>query len=258
MERMISKEEVKRAVWDCGVDKSPGPDGFSFSSPPTPPFFRHLWPVIENDVFETVDYLVMLWCLIGSYYKIIANLCESGLVGVVGDLVIETSFSIWSKSWGYYVKEASLERSGGQGVTRLSRWEDETSFNERGRLTLLKFVFGSMPIFHYVFVRFHRDYSPFEAGGYGEERTRGYGSTIGMKRCIKELVPTLLRKISSCGNIDYSDVNSYEGMETFVGFLFGFNPNSKAVLRVLLMVCGGICETFATSFCLIRRSLKRR
>ncbi|GKG23253.1 hypothetical protein Tco_0391289 [Tanacetum coccineum] len=53
MERRISKEEVKRAVWDCGVDKSPGPDGFSFS------FFRHFWPVIEKDVFEAVDYFFM-------------------------------------------------------------------------------------------------------------------------------------------------------------------------------------------------------
>ncbi|GKG04182.1 hypothetical protein Tco_0314569, partial [Tanacetum coccineum] len=50
MERGISKEEVKRAVWDCGVDKSPGRDGFSFS------FYRHFWPVIEKDVFEAVDY----------------------------------------------------------------------------------------------------------------------------------------------------------------------------------------------------------
>ncbi|GJU10129.1 putative ribonuclease H-like domain-containing protein [Tanacetum coccineum] len=53
MERRISKEEVKRAVWDCGVDKSPGPDGFSFS------FYRHFWPVIEKDVFEAVDYFSM-------------------------------------------------------------------------------------------------------------------------------------------------------------------------------------------------------
>ncbi|GJZ89679.1 RNA-directed DNA polymerase, eukaryota, reverse transcriptase zinc-binding domain protein, partial [Tanacetum coccineum] len=53
MERRISKEEVKRAVWDCGVDKSPGPDGFSFS------FYRHFWPVIEKDVFEAVDYFFM-------------------------------------------------------------------------------------------------------------------------------------------------------------------------------------------------------
>ncbi|GJX25317.1 hypothetical protein Tco_0231613, partial [Tanacetum coccineum] len=46
----ISKEEVKRAVWDCGVDKSLGPDGFSFS------FYRHFWPVIEKDGFKAVDY----------------------------------------------------------------------------------------------------------------------------------------------------------------------------------------------------------
>nr|GFD46858.1 RNA-directed DNA polymerase, eukaryota [Tanacetum cinerariifolium] len=29
-DRMVTKEEVKKAVWDCGSDKSPGPDGFSF------------------------------------------------------------------------------------------------------------------------------------------------------------------------------------------------------------------------------------
>nr|GFB73856.1 RNA-directed DNA polymerase, eukaryota [Tanacetum cinerariifolium] len=31
LERMVRNEEVKKAVWDCGSDKSPGPDGFSFS-----------------------------------------------------------------------------------------------------------------------------------------------------------------------------------------------------------------------------------
>nr|GEW76694.1 nucleotide-binding alpha-beta plait domain-containing protein [Tanacetum cinerariifolium] len=31
LERMIMKEEVEKAVWDCGSDKSPGLDGFSFS-----------------------------------------------------------------------------------------------------------------------------------------------------------------------------------------------------------------------------------
>nr|GEU76016.1 zinc finger, CCHC-type [Tanacetum cinerariifolium] len=29
----VSKEELKRAVWECGTDKSPGPDGFSFDIP---------------------------------------------------------------------------------------------------------------------------------------------------------------------------------------------------------------------------------
>nr|GEW28842.1 RNA-directed DNA polymerase, eukaryota [Tanacetum cinerariifolium] len=49
LERMVTKEEVKKAVWDCGSDKSPGPDGFSFS------FFRHFWSTIEKDIFEAVD-----------------------------------------------------------------------------------------------------------------------------------------------------------------------------------------------------------
>ncbi|GKF48200.1 hypothetical protein Tco_0141451, partial [Tanacetum coccineum] len=63
MERRISKEEVKRVVWDCGVDKSPGPDGFSFS------FYRHFLLVIEKDVFEAVDYFFM--------YGEIPNGCNS-------------------------------------------------------------------------------------------------------------------------------------------------------------------------------------
>ncbi|GKD51167.1 hypothetical protein Tco_1280143 [Tanacetum coccineum] len=112
MERRISKEEVKRAVWDCGVDKSPGPDGFSFS------FYRHFWPVIEKDVFEAVDYFFMYgeipngcnsnfialipkiidanmvkdFCpisLIGCLYKIIAKILTNRLVSVIGDLVNE-------------------------------------------------------------------------------------------------------------------------------------------------------------------------
>ncbi|GKE32605.1 RNA-directed DNA polymerase, eukaryota [Tanacetum coccineum] len=30
LEINITRDEIKKAVWDCGVDKSPGPDGFSF------------------------------------------------------------------------------------------------------------------------------------------------------------------------------------------------------------------------------------
>nr|GEV41220.1 RNA-directed DNA polymerase, eukaryota [Tanacetum cinerariifolium] len=43
-----SKEANKRAVRDCGTNKSPGPDGFSFE------FYRKYWTTIDDDVFQVV------------------------------------------------------------------------------------------------------------------------------------------------------------------------------------------------------------
>ncbi|GJY32697.1 RNA-directed DNA polymerase, eukaryota [Tanacetum coccineum] len=108
----VSKEELKRAVWDCGMDKSPGPDGFTFG------FFRKFWSTIENDVYEAVTYFftngdIPKGCnssfialipktpganmvkdfrpisLIGCMYKIIAKILTNRLVGVIGDIVNE-------------------------------------------------------------------------------------------------------------------------------------------------------------------------
>ena len=44
----ISEEEVKEAVWSCGSDKSPGPDGFNFG------FIKLCWEELKEDIFRAV------------------------------------------------------------------------------------------------------------------------------------------------------------------------------------------------------------
>ncbi|GJV27826.1 RNA-directed DNA polymerase, eukaryota, reverse transcriptase zinc-binding domain protein [Tanacetum coccineum] len=44
----ISNDGNKKAVWECGSDKAPGPDGFTFG------FFRHFWYLIDKEVQDAV------------------------------------------------------------------------------------------------------------------------------------------------------------------------------------------------------------
>ncbi|GJW03090.1 RNA-directed DNA polymerase, eukaryota [Tanacetum coccineum] len=112
LECEVSKEEIKRAVWDCGTEKAPGPDGFTFG------FYRQFWYLIENDVYKAVMYFfshgeIPKGCnssfialipkipganvvkdfrpisLIGSLYKIIAKILANRLVDKLGSIVNE-------------------------------------------------------------------------------------------------------------------------------------------------------------------------
>ncbi|GJS26592.1 putative RNA-directed DNA polymerase, eukaryota, reverse transcriptase zinc-binding domain protein [Tanacetum coccineum] len=49
LETRVTLEEVKIAVWDCGNNKAPGPDGFSFA------FVKKYWDLLKKDIFEFVD-----------------------------------------------------------------------------------------------------------------------------------------------------------------------------------------------------------
>nr|GFB40460.1 RNA-directed DNA polymerase, eukaryota [Tanacetum cinerariifolium]GFB40536.1 RNA-directed DNA polymerase, eukaryota [Tanacetum cinerariifolium]GFB41760.1 RNA-directed DNA polymerase, eukaryota [Tanacetum cinerariifolium] len=53
-ERHFSKEDIKGAVWDCGLDKSPGPDGFTFG------FYRRYWSLLEDEVVEAVNIFIIM------------------------------------------------------------------------------------------------------------------------------------------------------------------------------------------------------
>ncbi|GKC28667.1 RNA-directed DNA polymerase, eukaryota [Tanacetum coccineum] len=51
LEVEVTDKEIKKAVWDCGRNKSPGPDGVSFK------FVRKYWDVIGVDVCRAVNCL---------------------------------------------------------------------------------------------------------------------------------------------------------------------------------------------------------
>ncbi|GJX94113.1 hypothetical protein Tco_1280642 [Tanacetum coccineum] len=116
LERFVKNDEIKRAVWDCGSDNSPGPDGFTFG------FYRQYWNAIEYDVVEAVNHFFTHGLfprggnssfialipktqdaklvkdfrpigLIGSLYKIIAKIMVNRLVHVMGDIVNEVQYA---------------------------------------------------------------------------------------------------------------------------------------------------------------------
>ncbi|XP_071719506.1 uncharacterized protein [Rutidosis leptorrhynchoides] len=63
IEAPFSEAEVRKAVWDCGDDKAPGPDGFSIR------FIKHFWDLLKEDVIKFVN------CFHASGY--IPNGCNS-------------------------------------------------------------------------------------------------------------------------------------------------------------------------------------
>ncbi|GKC33983.1 RNA-directed DNA polymerase, eukaryota, partial [Tanacetum coccineum] len=50
LERPVSCDEIRQAVWGCGEDKSSGPDGFTFE------FFRKFWNIIGPDFCVAVKW----------------------------------------------------------------------------------------------------------------------------------------------------------------------------------------------------------
>ncbi|GKB88884.1 hypothetical protein Tco_0961156 [Tanacetum coccineum] len=87
LESPVSRDEVRNAVWGCGENKSPGPDGFSFE------FFRKFWDTVEDATLRSLlsipknqdpkfvnDYRPI--SLIGSLYK-----ASFGLPFIINELL---------------------------------------------------------------------------------------------------------------------------------------------------------------------------
>ena len=113
LEIIPSREEIKNAVWACGIDKAPGFDGFNFR------FIREMWEELKEGIFDTVTkffteggslrHLNVTWVtlipkkdnptaiedfrpisMVGSIYKIIAKILSSRLKDVITPLIDES------------------------------------------------------------------------------------------------------------------------------------------------------------------------
>lgn len=112
LETPFTLQEIKDAVWACGNEKAPGPDGFSFK------FYKKYWDVLLGDIAAVVKHFerhgrIDQSCnssfislvpkikdpsffsdyrpisLIGSIYKIISKLLASRLQMVLGNCIDE-------------------------------------------------------------------------------------------------------------------------------------------------------------------------
>nr|GEZ52981.1 putative RNA-directed DNA polymerase, eukaryota, reverse transcriptase zinc-binding domain protein [Tanacetum cinerariifolium] len=50
MDSLITLDEIKNAIWACGLDKSPGPDGFTFA------VYKEFWITMKDDVANFIKH----------------------------------------------------------------------------------------------------------------------------------------------------------------------------------------------------------
>ncbi|GKB10316.1 RNA-directed DNA polymerase, eukaryota, partial [Tanacetum coccineum] len=110
LETDVTDDEIKRAVRDCGADKSPRPDGFTFE------FFRKFWYIVGKEVINVVkeffnssvfskgcnpSFIALIpkvldakclndfrpISLIGCQYKIIGKILANRLSMVIDDII---------------------------------------------------------------------------------------------------------------------------------------------------------------------------
>nr|GEV61148.1 RNA-directed DNA polymerase, eukaryota [Tanacetum cinerariifolium] len=69
LEMEVSRDEIRLAVWNCGDNKSPGPDGYTFE------FFKKYWGIVGNDFCEAVEHFFV----IGAFSK----RCNSSFIALI-------------------------------------------------------------------------------------------------------------------------------------------------------------------------------
>nr|GEX71129.1 RNA-directed DNA polymerase, eukaryota [Tanacetum cinerariifolium] len=176
----VTVDELKQAVWDGGLEKSPGPDGFSFG------FYHQFWATIEKDVFKAINHFfthadIPKGCN-SSFITLILKIPDANLVkdfrpisliglrinmsksrimgvhvnrdivhhaaGKLGCLILNSPFSyLGTKVDGNMSRSEAWNEVVDKVNSLLSKWK-MNALSIGGRLPLLKSVLGSIPIFH--------------------------------------------------------------------------------------------------------------
>nr|GFB88568.1 RNA-directed DNA polymerase, eukaryota, reverse transcriptase zinc-binding domain protein [Tanacetum cinerariifolium] len=69
----VTSDEIKKAIWECGLDKSPRPDGFTLE------FFRRFWSIVGEDVILAVK----------EFFSsgVISNGCNSSFIALISKVL---------------------------------------------------------------------------------------------------------------------------------------------------------------------------
>ena len=123
----FSEDEIKRAVWECGNDKSPGPDGLNFK------FIKQFWHLLKPDIIRflyefhangifpkggNASFIALLpkvldpqnlsefrpISLIGCVYKIVAKVLANRLKRIMPDIIDERQSALWLEGRCYTVQ----------------------------------------------------------------------------------------------------------------------------------------------------------
>nr|GEZ53826.1 RNA-directed DNA polymerase, eukaryota [Tanacetum cinerariifolium] len=91
LENPITRDEIRNAVWGCGENKSPGPDGFTFelfrcNSSFIALILKSLYPKSVSD-YRPIS-------LIRSLYKVVTKILATRLLTIISDLIsdVQTAF----------------------------------------------------------------------------------------------------------------------------------------------------------------------